>query len=67
LFFGNHAYFYAHIAFSFTLNFIINMPLKSRRSQAAAQNIAKRWKQQENLDKERSLLISTDDGCNKGC
>ncbi len=43
------------------------MPLKSRRSQAAAQNIAKRWKQQENLDKERSLLISTDDGCNKGC
>jgi hypothetical protein len=43
------------------------MPFKSRRSQAAAENIAKRWKQQENIAQERLIPISADDGCNKGC
>jgi hypothetical protein len=38
------------------------MPFKSRRSQAAAENIAKRWKQQENINEDRLLQISTDDG-----
>jgi hypothetical protein len=43
------------------------MPFKSKKAQAAAKNIAKRFYQQENIDQEQKVPISADDGCNKGC
>ena len=43
------------------------MPFKSKKAQAAAYNIAKRWKQQETIAPEHTEPISADDGCNKGC
>ena len=43
------------------------MPFKSKKAQAAAYNIAKRWKQQEKIAPEHTEPISADDGCNKGC
>ena len=43
------------------------MQNKSKKAQAAAENIAKRWKQQGIIDEEHIEPISVDDGCNKGC
>jgi hypothetical protein len=41
--------------------------LNKKKAQAAAENIAKRWKHHENIDKEQIEPISANDGCNKGC
>jgi hypothetical protein len=41
------------------------MPFKSKKAHVGAENIAKRWKQQENIDQEQILPISVDDCCNK--
>ena len=43
------------------------MPFKSKKAQAAAENIAKRWKEQENIVQEEIVSISADDDYNKGC
>jgi hypothetical protein len=43
------------------------MPFKSKKAQAAAENIAKRWKHQENIDQDQIEPISVNDGCDNGC